>query len=252
MTPPTRRPTRTRVGWLLGAVFIVALAAFFVRMGAWQLQRLEDRRVANARLIARLGEPPLLITDEPLDPEAVDLRRATVRGRFDYGQEMVLRNRTWNELPGVHVLVPLRIAGSDAAILVDRGWIPYELASVTDRVRFRGASDDVEITGILRKGQPRPGLRPEDPLPVAGGPRVDAWHRVDLPKISQQLPYPLLPAFIEEEAPRLGEPRAFPKPQPDISLDEGSHLIFAVQWFAFAVIAVAGYTGLAFQRARRP
>mgnify|MGYP001315934727 CR=1 FL=1 len=246
------KPASSVRWWLLGAVFIVALAAFFVRMGAWQLQRLEDRRAANARLIARLEAPPLVITGEPLDPEAVDLRRATVRGRFDYEQEIVLRNRTWNELPGVHVLVPLRIAGSDAAILVDRGWIPYELASAPDRVRFRNAPGDVEIAGILRNGRPRAGLRPEDPLPVAGGPRVDAWHRVDLPKIGQQIPYPLLAAFVEEEAPASGEPRAFPKPQPDISLDEGSHLIFAVQWFAFAVIAVAGYAGVAFQRARRP
>lgn len=245
------RPAPPARWWLLGAALILVLAAAFVRLGAWQLQRLEARRAANARLVARLEEPPLAVTGEPLDPETVDLRRATVRGAFDYEQEVVLRNRTWNELPGVHVLVPLRIADSVETILVDRGWIPYELSSATDRVRFRDVSGIVEISGILRKGLPRPGMRTADPVPVPGGPRVDAWHRVDLPKISQQLPYPLLPVFLEEEAPQAGESRTFPKPQPDISLDEGSHLVFAAQWFAFAAIAVGGYAGVYVHRTKR-
>jgi surfeit locus 1 family protein len=100
---------------------VILLTLLFLALGCWQLNRLAQRRAANALLLARINLPPLSIDGSALDPEADNLRRAVVHGVFDHTEEMVLRNRTYNELPGVHVLTPLRIAGSEAAILVDRG-----------------------------------------------------------------------------------------------------------------------------------
>ncbi len=197
-----------------------------------------------------MQQPPIQVTGEILDPVEADLRRATVRGVFDYDQEIVLRNRTWNELPGVHVLVPLRISGSDQALLVDRGWIPYDAAAPADRAQFHNTAGEVEVYGVLRQGQTRKGsISPADPLPSLDR-RVDNWHRVDLPKIRQQLPYPLLDVFLEEDTPPGRTPRVFPKPQPDIALDEGPHLGYAIQWFAFAMIAAGGYAAFYSQRSR--
>ena len=236
--------------WLAPTILVVLLAILFLVLCGWQLARRNQKLADNARIVARLAETSVTVTGEPLDPEEVDLRRATVRGVFDYKQEIVLRNRTWNELPGVHVLVPLRISGSDASILVDRGWIPYDAAAPADRAEFHNAGGEIEVYGILRQSQQRIGsISPADPVP-APDKRVDAWHRVDLPKIRQQLPYPLLDVYLEEDV-RPGEiPRVFPKPQPDISLDEGSHLAYAIQWFAFAVIVVAIYAAYYAQHTR--
>ena len=105
------------------------LCTLFVTLGIWQLDRLGQKRAANARILARMEEPPLV-----LEGGALILRRPTCAARlcaglYDFSQEIVLRNRTHNELPGVHVLVPLRIAGSPAAVLVDRGWLPYEVSA---------------------------------------------------------------------------------------------------------------------------
>jgi surfeit locus 1 family protein len=242
--------------WLATTILVAVLAILFLGLCGWQLQRRSQRLAANARVLARLQEAPIGVTGEPLDPDTVDLHRATVRGVFDYDQEIILQNRTWNELPGVHVLVPLRITGSDGgsgtpvAILVDRGWIPYDSAAPADRAQFNNATGEVEVYGILRQSQMRLGsISPVDQTPSPGH-RVDSWHRVDLPKIRQQLPYPLLDVFMEEDVPPGETPRMFPKPQPDISLDEGSHLAYAVQWFAFAVIGVGGYVAYYHQRTR--
>ncbi len=102
--------------------------------------------------------------------------------------------------------------------------------------------------GVLRQSQARKGsISPTDPLPTVER-RVDQWHRVDLPKIRQQVPYPIQDVFLEEDTPPGQKPRIFPKPQPDISLDEGSHLAYAIQWFAFAFIAVGGYAAYYTQR----
>ena len=156
-----RVPSPFRGRWLLATLGVALLCALFLTLGAWQIQRLGQKRAANALILARMQEPPLTLSGQTLDPEQANLRRAVVRGTYDYSQEIVLRNRTHNEIPGVHVLVPLRIAGSEAAVLVDRGWIPYEMADPAQRAEFRDAVGEVEVSGILRQSQQRPAaLRP--------------------------------------------------------------------------------------------
>lgn len=249
---PEQKPSPFRGRWLLATIGVALLCALFLTLGFWQLQRLEQKRAANALILARMQEPPLALSGQAIDPEQANLRRATVRGTYDYSQEIVLRNRTLNEIPGVHVLVPLRIAGSEAAVLVDRGWIPYEMADPTQRAQFRAAAGEVEVSGILQQSQKRPGsIAPADPPLGPDRPRLDAWHRVDIPRIQEQIPYPLLPLYLEEDqAP--GEPvRRFPRAEPELALSEGSHLGYAVQWFAFAGILLGGYVLFFRQRAQR-
>ena len=126
-------------------------------------------------------------------------------------------------------------------ILVDRGWIPYEFSDPRAREAFRPPTGEVTVQGILRQSQSRrSSFSPADPPRSPDLPRLDAWFRVDLPRIQEQLPYPLLPFFLEEETPSGVTPRWLPRPDPDIELDEGSHLIYAVQWFAFAGILIGG------------
>ena len=241
--------------WLIATLAVLALCALFLRLCGWQLQRLEDRRAANALLLARMEQPALTLDGGALDSETADLRQAVVRGAFDYSQEIVLRNRTYNELPGVHVIVPLRITGAaaGAAILVDCGWIPYELADPEQRLQFQDAVGQVEVRGILRRSQARSSsASPADPPLAAGQPRLDAWHRIDIPRIQEQIPYPLASVFLEEEPTAASFSRRFPRPIPEIELSEGSHLFYAIQWFSFAAILLVGYVVLWLQRSRPP
>ncbi len=237
-TPSDPPPSPFRGRWLPLTLAIIALTIIFILLGLWQLQRLGQRKAANANLISRMEQPPLTLDGSAVDVEAVDLRRATVTGAFDVANEVVLRNRSYNDSPGVHILTPLRITGSDAAILVDRGWIPYD-ASV-QLPAFAPPPGEVQVQGILRRGHTRTSsLAPVDPAPPAGG-RLDAWYRADIARIQEQTPYPLLPVFMEEER----APAALfslPRPDPDIALDEGPHLGYAIQWFAFAFISGFGY-----------
>ena len=232
-----------RGGWLWATLGVALLACLFVTLGFWQFQRLEQKRAANALILARMQEPPLALDGSPLDPDADNLRRAVGRGTYDYDEEIVLRNRTFNEIPGVHVLVPLRITGTDAAILVDRGWIPYEMADPAQRAQFHDAEGEIEVSGILRHSQERPSrFAPADPPLGPDRSRLDAWHRVDIQRIQEQLPYPVAPLFLEEEAEAADPMRRFPRAAPEIALNEGGHLGYAVQWFAFAGILLGDYT----------
>jgi len=227
------------------------LAACFVALGFWQLDRLAQRRAANARILARLEQPALRLDGAPLDPAGADLRRGIVRGTYDYDHEVVLRNQTHNELPGVDLLTPLRIEGSDDAVLVNRGWIPFEMSQPGQRGVFRAEAGLVEVQGILRSSRTRPSrFAPADPTPIPGQTGLDAWLRVDIDRIQEQVPYRLLPVFLEQEAqPQTPSQRRFPRPEPEVSLSEGPHLFYAGQWFAFAALLVGGYVAQIVKRA---
>jgi surfeit locus 1 family protein len=76
------------------------------------------------------------------------------------------------------------------------------------------------------------------------------WKRLDLAALRTRLPYPVLGISILE-APDSGQ-RGFPRrlePQP---LDDGPHLSYAIQWFAFGVIALVGGSILVARERDRP
>jgi surfeit locus 1 family protein len=233
--------------WRWATLVIVAMALVMMRLGVWQLDRLAQRRAENAQVEARLNEAPIALTGEPLDPVQNEYRRAVVRGTFDNEQSVLLRSRARQGAPGAHLLTPLRIEGSDQAVLVDRGWLPLDLIAPEQRQQF-AAEGTVEIQGIVRAPQTRTSnLQPQDPVPQNG--RLDAWYRPDVARIAQQLPYPLLPLFIEAEQPA-DQPPGLPRPDPQLDLSEGPHLNYAIQWFAFTTILLGGYAAFAATRAR--
>lgn len=236
----TKTSSRPLPGWLRGlmllAIPVVALG--MLGLGFWQLGRLEERRARNALITARLHAAPINLNTAPLpaDIGQFDYQAATVRGIFDPSEEIVWRNRALNGAPGVDVITPLRLAGSDTAILVNRGWISYLEAEPPQRARYAPPAGEVTLTGWLRVPLER--NQPFLPLDPTDQPRLSAWFWLDIAHIQRQMPYPLL-AWVFMPAPPAGA-SAPPIPHDDIDLSDGSHLAYAVQWFAFAVIAGVG------------
>jgi surfeit locus 1 family protein len=64
---------------------------------------------------------------------------------------------------------------------------------------------------------------------------------VDIERIQEQAPYPLLPIFIRQLPTPDAPAGALPQPDSGVTLDEGPHLGYAIQWFSFAVILVVTY-----------
>lgn len=235
----TGRRLRTTLLVLVGAGVMCGL-------GVWQLDRLAQRRAANARIDAQMSAPAISLAGTPLDPDALDYRRVAVRGVYDEAQEVVLRNRSLDGVPGVHLITPLRLSGSDQTVLVDRGWVPLDRSAPEARRAF-AEPGEVVVEGVARRSQPYEG-GPVDPPTGPDRPRLDAWFRVDIPRIQQQAGYPLLPVFVEQQ-PGPGDP-ALPRRVPTADLGEGPHLSYAIQWFAFATILLGGYLALTYQRTR--
>ena len=228
-------------------LLVLAGAIVLARLGFWQLDRLAQRRAINATIDGRMAEPPAALDGSAVDPAALEYRRVTARGVYDPGQEVVLRNRSLDGAPGVHVLTPLRLSGG-GAVLVDRGWIPMGEAGAEQRRAYAPPPGEVVVEGIARRSQ-ESGFGPQDPAPNPGQPRLDAWFQVNIPRIAQQAGYPLLPIYVELQ-PAPGDPQ-LPRRVAATDLGEGPHLSYAVQWFAFAIILLAGYVAFAHQQLKR-
>src|SRR5262249_34012542 len=129
--------------WLTLLVLVGALVC--CRLAIWQLDRLAQRHAQNTLINQRMVQPPVALDGGPVDPNALDDRRVEARGVYDSAQEIVLRGRALDGAPGVRVLTPLRLGGSDAAVLVDRGWLPLELAAPMARRTYAGPSGEVVV-----------------------------------------------------------------------------------------------------------
>lgn len=236
--------------WLITHVVVLAGIILLINLGFWQLRRLEQRRALNAEISAGLNRPVMTLTGQAVDPETTHYRRVAVTGTFDNDQAMLLRNQPYNGVPGHHLVVPLLIEGSDTAVLVDRGWLPLAETEPDRREAYR-VDGQVTVEGIAYKSQVRPHrFAPADPTLQPGQARLDAWFRIDIPQVQQQLPYPLLPVFIRQSPPPDQAFDALPRPEGDPVLAEGSHLGYAMQWFAFAVILAVTYGAFAWQEVK--
>jgi len=213
-------------------MFVVAAllaAALFVRLGIWQLHRRAERRAWNALVKERLAAPEVDLAQLPHDTGAIRYRRVRVRGIPDYDRELVLAARTRRGSPGVNLITPIQTGGRDTAVIVNRGWVYSPNGATVDLGRLH--TNDTVYSGYV------------DVLPPAGGsvfkdqPRVVS--RLSERTLATALGYPVAPFYVIAQGdtiPTVERPASIELP----ALDEGPHLSYAIQWFAFAAIAVGG------------
>lgn len=228
-----------RPRWIVTTLLVVAAVALMLRLGLWQLDRLEQRRALNSRLEVALNAPPLDMNEDV--PAVEDLpdyeyRTVVVSGRFDADQSVLLRNQIWEGRLGYHLFTPLLIDGTGRAVWVNRGWVPQEQG-----LDVPAPEGTVTLTGMLRREPARQSIGgPPADRPAEGENRINAWNRIDLAGMAEQTDLDLLPVYIQQ-APVEGQGQPPYASLPEIEITEGSHLGYALQWFAFAAVLGIGY-----------
>lgn len=225
--------------WILTTLLVLAGTALCIRLGIWQLDRLEQRRAFNHQVESMRAMQALdLNQDQPQNISEMEWRAVTVEGEYDFTNQIALRNQYFENEYGYHLMTPLRFNGG--AVLVDRGWIPADGNSAADDWRKYDEPGIVDVTGQIRLAQTKPALGGvKDALP-ADGSRLEVWNNADLEHIAAQLPYPVLPVYIQPNADENDTQPPIPY-QPAIELTEGPHMGYALQWFTFATILFVGY-----------
>ena len=232
--------------WWKTTLLVIAAVAVMVRLGIWQLDRLQQRREFNARVQTQIDQP-VLDLNRIVQPNAVEqdltsmeYRDVEVTGEYDRSGEVVLRNQVWENLLGVHLMTPLKIAGSDQAVLVNRGWVPFD-DFTKGELGKNNEPGLVKVHGVIRLPQTKPEVGGHaDQLPGPGDGKVLAWNVVNVQGIESQLPYPLLPIYIQVSPAPSWTTLPY-RSQVELDLTEGPHMGYAIQWFIFAAILGIGY-----------
>lgn len=235
--------------WLVGHLVVLAVATTFVRLGFWQLDRLDEVRSRNAVVESR-RELPTVPLDAVLDPGGpargrVFHRRVTVTGVYDAEREVTVRFRSLNGQPGEYLLTPLVEMGG-AAVLVNRGWVPSADGASESHPEAAPPSGTVRVTGSILPGEERTGLGPADPETGF----LSALNRIDVDRLRGQLPYEVYAAYLQLQAQEPAQRQRLPVPVPPDDLSDGPHLSYAIQWFLFAAIGLVGWPLLIRRTAR--
>lgn len=228
-------------GWLaLVCVFALACAA----LGNWQMNRLDEAKAANQIVENNYDADPVAFVDAaPLFdelPEQQEWTPVRLRGEYLVEDTLVVRNRPLNGRPGYEALVPFRTVGGDV-VVIDRGWLPIgnEHAGRPDTIPTP-PSGTVEVVARLRAGEPT----------LDRGAPEGQVASIDLPHIRELLGYDVATGAygaLASESPAAAEtPAALERPV----LDEGNHLSYSLQWFAFGVLGFVALVWAARQQAR--
>jgi surfeit locus 1 family protein len=231
---------------LILTVLVFAGTAVCIRLGIWQLDRLEQRRAFNSQFESARAQPALdLNREQPENIAEMEWRSVKVSGEYDFANQIAVRNQYYDNQYGYHLLTPLWFeplfgTAQAEAILVDRGWIPAEGNSNPSDWHKYDEEGMVTVSGQIRLGQAKPAFGGvADALPKAGS-KLEVWNNADLTKIATQISYPILPVYIQPKANENDNEPPIPF-QPRIELTEGPHFGYALQWFTFATILFFGY-----------
>lgn len=229
------------LGYLLLAAIFAAACVF---LGRWQMDRRAESLEEINRITTNYSAEPvdfLSVKEQflALSPER-EWTQVRLVGRYDVDGQRIVRNRPLNGQPGYEVVVPFRLQTGET-VIVDRGWLPIgnNTAGHPDNIPAPPAGD---VTAVVRLKSGEPQLErsaPPGQLPS-----------IHLPAYQAELGYPVLTGAYgqlagEDPAPA-EKPVGFPKP----SVNEGTHLSYSLQWFAFGVLMFVAFGYAARQQAR--
>ena len=210
-------------------------ALLFLRLGAWQLDRANEKEAIMRRYAAADAAPTrdFAAVAERTPDDA--LPRLAVRGRYLTDRLYLLDNPRHDQRGGVEVYAPLRPKHDDRILLVDLGFLPGDGSRRAPQLPPLSAGE-VSLVGLY---QPPPGVGFE----MGGNALVQqrTWPKttvyLDLAQVAADLRTPLYPRVLALDP----EPGSIylRRHAMDFSVMPPSrHRAYAFQWFTFAVAAV--------------
>jgi len=103
---------------------IAATCVFLVSLGFWQLDRADEKRSIEASIKkANTGTVELIISEDNLeDKEYYEVR---LQGNYLNDKQFIYDNQIVDQASGYYVLTPFVMSDQSKAILINRGFIPW-------------------------------------------------------------------------------------------------------------------------------
>ncbi|MDA8876755.1 SURF1 family protein [Candidatus Thioglobus sp.] len=218
--------------FILPSILITATFAFLVSLGFWQLERADDKRSIEASIKqANTGSVELIRKEEGL--QSKEYYEVRLQGKYLSDKQFIYDNQIVDQVSGYYVLTPYALEGQSKAILINRGFIPWngrrdKLADIVIGQETR------EIKVQISKPIKRMELKPSEvgiqfPVLIQSIVLQDMADRakVDFSSVIGLLDASASNGFIRKWEPYTG------------SIEK--HIGYAVQWFLMAlVLAIIG------------
>jgi len=218
--------------FILPSILITATFAFLVSLGFWQLERADDKRSIEASIKqANTGSIELIKKEEGL--QSKEYYEVRLQGKYLSDKQFIYDNQIVDQVSGYYVLTPYALEGQSKAILINRGFIPWngrrdKLADIVIGQETR------EIKVQISKPIKRMELKPSEvgiqfPVLIQS---IDLQDMADRAKVDFSSVIGLLDASASNGFIRKWEPYTG-------SIEK--HIGYAVQWFLMAlVLAIIG------------
>lgn len=216
-------------------VLVPALAG----LGLWQLERAGWKQglIDAHEESLRLGPVDLDWLLEKQEPAAY--RPVGARGRYDLEHQLLLDNRIYRGHAGYHVLTPLRLAGRETTVLVNRGWVPVG-ADRSVLPELPGPAGEVVLEAVTDLPPAQTFRLGEAEERHAGWPKV--VQELDFGQLERLLDTRLAPVVLlldaEDEHGFMRDWRPVYTVMPD------KHRAYAMQWFTLAAVLLLIYLGV--------
>lgn len=229
---------------------VIALAAAVaiagtIALGFWQWGRGEQKTALHDEIEARATAAPVdarMLLAPQADLAALVHRPVVLRGEWIPQRTVYLDNRQMNAVPGFYVVTPLRIAGSQAVVLVQRGWVQRNFERRTDLPPVQTPAGDVEVRGRLA---PPPAklyaFSSEESGPIR--------QNLDLTRFRAETGLPLLALSVQQTGPAS---EGLLRQWPDVGSGAERNYGYAFQWWAIATLIAILYVWFQLLRPRRP
>ncbi|MEK7437316.1 MAG: SURF1 family protein [Pseudomonadota bacterium] len=229
---------RFRPALLPGIAALLAIA-LTVSLGNWQTRRAEEklalgRNLDDAARRVQLALPPSLV-----DAQDYEFSRISARGEYSARHTVLLDNKVLRGTPGYQVLTPLKLAGGEHYVLVNRGWIAAGTRrDVLPQVPTPAGTTTVEGIAIVPSGHIfELDTKTEEAI---------VWQNLVLARYAKWSGLKLQPVVLQQTSDAAdGLVRAWTRP--DTGADK--HRGYAFQWYSLASTILIAYVAFSFKRA---
>jgi len=229
---------------LLPALLILAVVALTVRLGFWQLDRARQKEALEARIERYEHAAPVLVGAQPVPLESIEFHRVRATGRFMPELAVLLDNRPYNDQPGFYVVMPFKLAGG-GYVLVNRGWLPRNIADRAAIEPFATPAGDIAIEGIARADASR-----AYELGSGGSaPHQKIRQNLDVAAYAHETGLPLQP-FVIQQTSDDGDKLVRDWPAPTLGVERNYGYMF--QWWGMAAAALGFGLYAARRAAKKP
>ena len=203
---------------------MILFVTIFCALGTWQLYRLQWKLELISEITFGLDSRPI----EYSNSIKKNYQRVSVKGKFNFDNQIYLYSLNDNGKPGYDVVTPFR-TNKNENVLINRGWIKKELKN--NPIINSNEGLEQKIVGLLRKIYKPNIFKPDNDL------KNNIWFSINLEdlKVTSGERFNEFVIFLEDNQAKTPIPRK-------ISIDvPNNHLKYAITWYAISISIIFYY-----------